>query len=185
MQILKHWRGEGGKKRPAEESDQKKEPPRKRMRDEKKETRKTGGGDDDGDDADEDEDGRRASIAPAHATESSTAQADQAPDSEEEIKIRGISSTKNVSLSPLFVKQSVPSPPLSSSSLSSSLIHPDRLANVLNATLSTAPASAPNPARAPASHQMDGQSPLSPSSPRPQRMDRVDESEGHSRKSMF
>ena len=127
MQVLRHWRREGSKKRAAEESVDI-ESSRKRTKD--------------------DDNGRRQVTESAIAT---------GPESDLEYKIRGTSTTitKDHPASPV-ASEPVPSP---------SSVHPDRLANIINA----APTPPPS---ATASHQRGRNSPLKPLSPNPEPSDR-------------
>ena len=118
MQLLKHWRGEGSRKRAAGESNQ--ESMRKRMK--------------------EDDDGKRESTGTATGNEAATA---AAIEGDQEHKIRGTSNMNgdwfHPSSSP-FPNQSTHFP-VATEALSS--IHPDRRDNIFNTTRipSSAPAS--------------------------------------------
>ncbi len=139
MQVLKQWRGEGSRKRAAEANTQ--ESSRKRAKD---------------------DNGKHQSIGASVAIES-------APD--QEYKIRGNSLTNKDILNPFspLPNHSASSPIATEPLPSPSSIHPDRRANIFNATHTSAPS--------PVSLRNQSDSPLSPSSPGPGRINKIDSEE--------
>lgn len=119
---MTEWRGEGGRKRPAEDIQNIQESPRKRSRD---------------------DNGRRQSTATATATAIETA-IESPIVTDQEYRIRGSSNNTNKQSFPSS-SQSPPNPTVSSPSTTEpppavSSIHPDRRANILNAAPDPAPA---------------------------------------------
>lgn len=148
MQLLKHWRGEGSRKRAADESNQ--GSMRKRMKE---------------------EDGKRESTGTATGNETAneTAPAAAIVEDDQELKIRGTSNMNGE----LFHSSSSPFPnqlthiPVATEALSS--IHPDRRAHIFNTTRI--------PTSAPASSLTTRQSPRSEISPSPEHISKVEPEE--------
>lgn len=147
MQLLKHWRGEGSRKRAADESNQ--GSMRKRMKE---------------------EDGKRESTGKATGNETANETATAAAiEGDQEHKIRGAANMNGE----LFHSSSSPFPnqlthiPVATEALSS--IHPDRRAHIFNTTRI--------PTSAPASSLTTRQSPRSEISPSPEHISKVEPEE--------